>query len=324
MPKEKLHISVLQKTTYFLQLQFYLTLFIWPILICWGIPLSILSPLGNFIFTPFLFIFLLLSSIIFFFEIIYIPNQWLIYVLDYLCIIWIKLINIFDNSCLITCKKPSTILLAILPLLAILIIAYKQDIKSQLKDYKKLIALSLALLFTFCYLKLTPITYPKNPDIQCLKKQVHFFNLTGQNILIDNTSGFCQIGALSWSRYTFIPDLYKQGITKIDHLVVLKATQTTFQVLKHIVENINVKNLYIPHFTGELKNIGWQYWHELTEACSKTKLIIIKDIEIKINLSDSENIIISPSSKIIKKNKIAYPKITSKIISKQQTFEFEN
>ena len=65
----------------FLQVQLFLSLASLPILVAWGIPFSLATVAGNFLFSPFLTLFLLLSSLIFFTELIFIPNAWLIFFL---------------------------------------------------------------------------------------------------------------------------------------------------------------------------------------------------------------------------------------------------
>ena len=61
----------LMRTIY---VQLYLSLMSSPILIYWGLPVSLASPLGNILFNPLLVVFLFFSSLLFFTELLHIPN----------------------------------------------------------------------------------------------------------------------------------------------------------------------------------------------------------------------------------------------------------
>ena len=53
-----------------------------PILIMWGLPFSLAASIGNIAFTPLLACFLAISSLIFFTELLFIPNAMLISLLS--------------------------------------------------------------------------------------------------------------------------------------------------------------------------------------------------------------------------------------------------
>lgn len=78
-----MNYSILKRTEKFLvrsfQLQLYLTLISGPILVYWGLPISLASPIGNIVFHPLLTLFLFLSSLIFFCQILHIPHGICIY-----------------------------------------------------------------------------------------------------------------------------------------------------------------------------------------------------------------------------------------------------
>lgn len=75
----------------FLYLQLFISLIAFPLLLCWGLPISLLSPVGNLIFGPFLTVFLFLSSMLFFTELLYLPNGWIASVLDTFTQSWLSL-----------------------------------------------------------------------------------------------------------------------------------------------------------------------------------------------------------------------------------------
>ena len=74
-----------------LRIQLFITLVALPILVYWGLTVSILTIAGNIIFAPLLTIFLLLASLIFFLEILHFPNYYVIYLLEQLSCLWLKI-----------------------------------------------------------------------------------------------------------------------------------------------------------------------------------------------------------------------------------------
>ncbi|MBD3273394.1 hypothetical protein GF385_03545, partial [Candidatus Dependentiae bacterium] len=110
----------------FLLAQLVVSLISLPILIFWGLPISKISFIGNLLFLPILIIFLVLSSIIFFTEILNIPNSIFIYFLNHISNFWDKLLNMGKKSWLIGFSKINIIFLLIIPILTFLILINKK------------------------------------------------------------------------------------------------------------------------------------------------------------------------------------------------------
>ena len=75
-----------------MRIQIFLTISALPILVLWGLPISILTVPGNLIFAPLLSTFLFISSLIFFLELINMPNNVPIWCLEKLSNFWVKLV----------------------------------------------------------------------------------------------------------------------------------------------------------------------------------------------------------------------------------------
>src|SRR5579872_4558069 len=111
--------AIKQSAVQFMIVQLFLTLISLPIIIAWGLPISLLSPIGNFIFSPFLTAFLLLSSIIFFTQIISIPNYPLILLLENLMPLWHYILSFSSSSAMFAFKKPPLFILIVIPLVTL-------------------------------------------------------------------------------------------------------------------------------------------------------------------------------------------------------------
>ena len=294
----------------FLQIQLVMSLVSLVILINWGIPISLLSPIGNMVFTPIFTIFLGLSSIIFFLEILHIPNGILVYLLEKVTSLWFFLAQSFNNKSLIGFVKPPILFTIIVPLLILFILTYKKVNTSRINSLNKSIIALTILFFASCaYLKIahTPKSFIKN--IKCNKGHVTFIYDNGKTTIIDPGYIGQRISAPSWVQYTLIPEIIKSsGATTIDHLIVLQPGKITFDAIKQLSQSIIIKNIE--------KN----YDELITEAKVRNiKINRIGKTESIINLTSKTKILISPINTqtkdssfipaIIKNNKITYPAI---------------
>src|SRR5258708_38016064 len=89
-----------------IQLQLFISFISLPFLIGWGLPISLLTPISTLIFGPFLTCFLLISSLIFFLELFYVPNSIFIWLLENITHIWLMCLNLEQRTWLIGFTKP--------------------------------------------------------------------------------------------------------------------------------------------------------------------------------------------------------------------------
>lgn len=88
------------------KVQFLMSALSLPVLIAWGLPLSIMSLAGNLLSTPFLMGILMLSSLLFLTEILHIPNSILCWAIEHLTTIWHYLLGLSTNDWLIGFGAP--------------------------------------------------------------------------------------------------------------------------------------------------------------------------------------------------------------------------
>src|SRR3972149_9378673 len=104
-----------------IQLQLFISFISLPFLIGWGLPISLLTPVSTLIFGPFLTCFLLISSLIFFLELFYLPNGALIWCLEKVTSAWLACLSLEQRAWLIGFSKPPLIVLLLIPLIALAI-----------------------------------------------------------------------------------------------------------------------------------------------------------------------------------------------------------
>src|SRR5438309_4921602 len=137
-----------------IQLQLFISFISLPFLISWGLPISLLTPISTLIFGPFLTCFLLISSLIFFLELFYLPNAALIWCLEKITSIWLACLSLEQRAWLIGFIKPPMIILMIIPLVALAAVHNKKITSIQMRSA----LLALLLVATCATLKFFPYT----------------------------------------------------------------------------------------------------------------------------------------------------------------------
>lgn len=257
----------------FLQVQLFLTIASFPFLVAWGLPLSLMTAVGNFIFSPFLTLFLLCASLIFFTECFFIPNGWLIYCLEIITDSWLWCLSWGKKTWLIGFYKPSLLLLMSFVIVAFIIMQHKKLTKL----IPSLFSLSFILVIFTSYLSLcVPINTTK--IINCGKKQITISLSHGEVEIHDNGSFASKLSPESWIQYSFLSELTKKiGSTHIDHLIITNPGALTFKALSTLCTHITVKKITLPYFTKKLSKYGWKNYFEFKKIVEQEKIQLIRE-----------------------------------------------
>lgn len=257
----------------FMHVQLFLTLISMPILLYWGMPLSWLSFAGNFFFGPILTAFLLLCSLIFFFQIIGIPNGFFIYLLEKLTHAWMHIMHLPSYTSLIALPKPPLMVAGIMAIVALLILHCKK-IDTPLKGIG---AYTLILLISGIFLTLTTRWSPSLGTLDCHTGQVTLLYRANQLAVIDPGVIGRRISAPNWCEYTLMPHLAKEyGTTCIDHLILLQPNGVLFDAIAHLLEKIEVKKIYLPLWKGTTPSHWWKHYFKCIEQCKKSGCKLIR------------------------------------------------
>lgn len=246
------------KTKHFLLMfcytQLFLTLVMLPVIVLWGLPISLLSFIGNLWFSPVITLFLLLSSLIFFFELLYIPNQWLIYPLEWVTQSWLWFMDRFGCVAYVGCVVPSIAMVCI-PALAALAIIHAKAMRSLAVGVFALAAVACVTLF---YLHVCAVPASLIKDIPCRSGQVTLIKQNAEIVVIDPGVVGRTSSASSWLEYTLLSELNKHCASHtIDHMVVMSLTKTGLQAYAHLLGKAQVKRIYIPAWKGKIPRDMW-------------------------------------------------------------------
>lgn len=145
----------------FIQTQLIVTIVTIPILVGWGLSLSLMSFVGNLIFAPILTIFLMLSSMIFFTELLCIPNSWLILCLEQFTQSWDNVLSCGQSRWLIEFYNPPTLILVAIPIVTFFVMHFGKFTT----DKARILALSgilAVVIFGFLSVQYWHIVAPTN------------------------------------------------------------------------------------------------------------------------------------------------------------------
>jgi beta-lactamase superfamily II metal-dependent hydrolase len=303
----------------FLYLQLFISLIALPILLCWGLPLSILSPVGNLIFGPALTFFLFLSCLFFFTELLYIPNGFIAWVLDLFTQKWLHVINISPQPWLFGFAKPSLFLLVSIPICALLVVHYKH-FKSV---WHSVLCLAVLLSGSCLYIKMA---HTKTQDIQtlaCNNGEVTIIHSGPKTVLIDPGVIGRRISACSWVEFTLLPHLISSsGANTIDDLILLQPGAMLFQAVSTLMSKIKIKKIYLVYWQGSLAKHEWRSFFQMRELAQKQGIVIERISYKKIHIPLKNGAItVEPRKEQITEKEITYPAITVHGALKSGAFE---
>jgi len=248
----------------FLQFQLFIQLISLPIFIAWGLPISLLSFLGNLFFAPILTLFLCVSSLIFFSALLHIPHGFLIQILEWITQSWLWLIAWHSPSWCIGFAQPPWIV----SLLIFGATICALHLRITATPVKRVIAFASIACISFMVLRWCASPSDMVSIFTCHDKEITIINTQHQLMIIDEGAIGRRLSAISWAEYTLLPHLIKTtGKTSIDHLICLKFNKTLLETITHLVHKSAVKHIYIPYFEGSLSKAAWRSYFVLKEAC---------------------------------------------------------
>jgi len=289
----------------FAHLQLFLSLIAFPILISWGLPISLLSPIGTLLFGPLLTLFLLTSSLIFFLEICCLPNSLLIWLLERVTDVWLWFFSYEQKTWLVGFAKPPIIILLMIIIIAFAIMQCRHTSKAN----HAIPLFALLLVSTGITLKTVSTAHNTIESIERTPGNITVINQNNQTIVIDPGYIGRNSSAPSWVSYTLIPEIIKRtGKLTIDHLIVLQPNNLVFQALVPLCSKMTVNNLYIPWWTGKIPLSAWRSFAQLRETLPSTNTTLVRIYEKPLIITTpSLSVTIEPLEKQLTYHDATYP-----------------
>jgi len=234
--------SIFKNIISILEFQIFITIWSIIILSIWQIKISYISIITNIIFSPFIIIFLILATIIFFLEIFNIPNILFVYILNYFSILWINIINmIASNDFLIDISYINYYHILLKFILAIIssIVVYKEK--------NKLISI-FYLLIILIFLINSRIIFKNNNiknGIKILKYNKKYNFLLIKKDKMNYILDINYLGTRDNNIKELIDILKKETIDNIENIISTSISLKSIKSYLNILENINTKMITI-------------------------------------------------------------------------------
>ncbi len=290
----------------FLIFNLFLTLVSLPVLVAWGLPLSWLSPFGNLFFSPFLSLFLLISTLSFFCELINLPHAALDYALEKISAVWNALLQLAPNNSFVGFSSTAVYLLSVLSLATLILLMLPQFRAAR----PRLCALTI---FFLCSLTILKATQPAqlHSTISCFKKDMELIRHDNQTLLIDQGALCERANPASWVQYHLVPDLIRAtGSMHVDHLLITRPTIRALEAAAALMQHANVQKLYYPTIEGEMVGSHRGAFRRFY-AIGKEKGVEFRQIKGEITLiMGNQKVGIVPEKKM-KYREITFRKITT-------------
>lgn len=241
-------LSLLSWLTRYLEIQLFLNLASLPLLIGWGLPFSVMTPVSNLIFNPFLFGILFLSSLIFFSEILYIPNSWLIFSFEKVTLVCRKIFSWGSSSWLVELPNTHPFLLILFPLSAFFIV-HSSYFNTQFKRIAAFFGAMIILTTILMYMQ------PRTSSINCLehnKGALVILRAHDQTTIIDPGCIGQRLSSINWVEYNLISYLIAHyGTSTIDHFIMLQPNKLSLECLVKLCQLVDIKKISLPYWSGE-------------------------------------------------------------------------
>lgn len=248
------YASIVKFVIRFLYLQLFLSLISLPILIYWGIPFSLQTFLGNLIFSPILTLFLLLSSIIFFCQLLYLPCGFFIVMLNWLTTVWLWFMRRCAGSFFIGFATPGPVILVLL-VVSVMAVIHARSIKKPWQSIGAL--LIIACLFYGISHWLSADSDQK--IITASYGQVVIAKKGKEVVLIDQGCIGRLLALDSFFEYTLLPELIKMtGAAHIDHCIIGSNSPRVMTSLTTQMRHVHIAHLYLPCWRGTVP--APHYW----------------------------------------------------------------
>ncbi len=241
-----------------MQVQFFISLISLPILVAWGLPFSVMTVLGNMLFTPILMLFLLISSLIFFSELLHIPNGLCVLALEKLFALWMYLLQFGSTKWLYGIDHAGLVLCAIVACATAIILQHRQWGRQ-----KKSVPLFALLLITPFAYQTVRSWWPKKGSITCIRRTVDLQKKSGKINIYDRGALGEKKSSGGWVQYTLLPEALKQcGSIRFGTIECPYCSENTLKALSTLCKHAPLDRVVITHparqskeYKSELKKL---------------------------------------------------------------------
>lgn len=228
-------IKLLPSFLFFLELQLLISLVMLPILIAWGLAISIMTIIGNLVFAQFLTVFIFVSTILFTCDILGIPHDYVVILLEWVTNIWHYFLSFGSAHWLIGYPENLFFLSIIVAMTACMLYVKKKHTQNQRIIILTFLCLSIPLAKYICKKSYTHTTIMQG------NQKFHIIQKDGVVYAFDCGALGARPSSQSWIEYTLTSHMIKTiGATHIDMLILCKSNSRTYSATQALMHHMPI------------------------------------------------------------------------------------
>jgi hypothetical protein len=248
---------------FFLELQLLISIVILPILIAWGLPVSVMSIIGNLLFAHFLTAFIFISTLLFTSDLLGIPNSLVANALELLTQAWHYILSFGSAHWLVGFSEWLFPVSAGCAIIACGLYYYKIQVQKH----------RIAWLILLCFIPpvIHTIYQPRSSHIIVAhgSQNMHLIKFRNKIYAFDCGALGARPSSQSWIEYTLASSMIKNmGARAIDTLVLCKSNSRTAQAVAALTQHIPTQHVLTLHthrpFNNTLPDHNLNKTHILT------------------------------------------------------------
>lgn len=249
----------------FTSTQLIATIVALPILVSWGLGVSMMTFVGNLIFAPLLSLFLFTSSLMFFTELVGIPNMFLVSLLEWIAAAWHNILSLGSNDWILHFSKPHQGALVFIPIITFLVIRKKSKTKAPILILSLILALVLGGLKIYQNVtKLNALTVQVNDKLEIRRDSKGIVTLTDRGFLNSRQS------IQKYLEFELQQQLVTNfGRNTVDYIELLKPGGSSFEAATELCKKGNVREIFISFFEPFTSKRAWATFFELKRVAEQ-------------------------------------------------------
>jgi hypothetical protein len=230
--------------------------------------------ISNLVFTPILTGFIIISSLVFFTELLGIPNYPFIWCLDRLVWLWDACLHMGSKNWLIHFAHPGSCALIVVPIATylLLITRYFKTISTQIGALTVLVLITFAglnfktSLFHETDINQNPELYPKFTIVRKSDSSITFIDKGYFNTKPSPDK------AVTFELKPFLIKKFGQRI--IQELTLTRPSMRSFWGACELCKHFTITKIRIPYFEHELSKNAWHKFFVLKQTCSDHETVL--------------------------------------------------
>jgi|GEM_PF-4776425 len=228
-------------------MQLFLFLLSLPIIVAWGLPVSIMTLISTPLFGPALTLFLLISTLIFLCMLCSLPYSLLLTLLDKIVLCWDYALSLGSPHWLFCFSRPPVAILTVWSIWNALFLLYVLQ-SATARRLRLLLGYSCVVILLLYVQRYIPYQSTLHFSSKSGTLQLIFEN--NQAVVIDRSFFARQKSADSWIKYTLIPALITHnGHTTIEAYILTKPSKNTINSLLTLTKHCTIQHIITPYST---------------------------------------------------------------------------